>query len=606
MNRGSRSSFIELQVHHALVYAFNENEHAHDPYEYFRRILGGSYGPELNALLERVIVFMEEVIQTPVQLSMLILCLAHRQEGGGLPANLLELYIAAITGALRAAGHTDAGALAAGLDMMQRVAMANMLAKHGEGSDKLNSSTDFRREFTSDDLHEVLGEEGLAAWERLTTSDGTVPLVKTLEQKTVSSPALYQFRHLSFQEALFVMHLAGGGAAEWAGWKDDEAAVKSLKDPSLKNVLRIGGGALGTALGRVRDEWSFDGMLKEVEAMQLLVGLLTGNTALTSLDIANNKIDVATCAKLAVALSQMPNLCTVNLNSNHLCGVDEHGRGTFTSDAINALCAVLPKSSLTSLSVDGHSLAIDELRGTKPVEAIDLSNQRGMGVASGLIIASCIAGNEHLKSLNLDNVSLCGLDERGKGTYSLHAITALCKVLPKSSVTSLSLANNNISKADEALAEAFAKMPNLREVNISGNRFGESGETKLIEALASTQIEVLNLAENDLSGGALKDVSVVIKLAEALPLTQISSLNLANSKLTHNGKDTSAVIKLLEVLPSTRISALNLGNNELCNNQIEGDVGIKLAEAFAKMPNLVTVNLTNNRIHAEAGARLAE
>ena len=49
-------------------------------------------------------------------------------------------------------------------------------------------------------------------------------------------------------------------------------------------------------------------------------------------------------------------------------------------------------------SVDGHPLLINELRGTKPTESIDLSGKE-LQVASGVIIASCIAGNEHLKSL---------------------------------------------------------------------------------------------------------------------------------------------------------------------------------------------------------------
>jgi hypothetical protein len=49
-------------------------------------------------------------------------------------------------------------------------------------------------------------------------------------------------------------------------------------------------------------------------------------------------------------------------------------------------------------SVDGHLLPIDELRGVKPTETIDLSNKE-LSVASGIIIASCIAGNEHLKLL---------------------------------------------------------------------------------------------------------------------------------------------------------------------------------------------------------------
>ena len=49
-------------------------------------------------------------------------------------------------------------------------------------------------------------------------------------------------------------------------------------------------------------------------------------------------------------------------------------------------------------SVDGHPLQIDELKGTKPTEKIDLS-RKGLGVASAIIIASCIKGNGVLKTL---------------------------------------------------------------------------------------------------------------------------------------------------------------------------------------------------------------
>ena len=43
-------------------------------------------------------------------------------------------------------------------------------------------------------------------------------------------------------------------------------------------------------------------------------------------------------------------------------------------------------------------LQIDELKGTKPIESIDLS-QKGLGVASAFIIASCIKENSVLKEL---------------------------------------------------------------------------------------------------------------------------------------------------------------------------------------------------------------
>jgi len=55
-------------------------------------------------------------------------------------------------------------------------------------------------------------------------------------------------------------------------------------------------------------------------------------------------------------------------------------------------------SHLALGSVDGHALQIDELKGTKPTAKIDLSNKR-LGVASAIIIASCIKENNVLKEL---------------------------------------------------------------------------------------------------------------------------------------------------------------------------------------------------------------
>ncbi len=49
-------------------------------------------------------------------------------------------------------------------------------------------------------------------------------------------------------------------------------------------------------------------------------------------------------------------------------------------------------------SVDGHALPIDELKGTKPVESIDLSHKR-LHVASSIIIAACIKENAVLREL---------------------------------------------------------------------------------------------------------------------------------------------------------------------------------------------------------------
>ena len=49
-------------------------------------------------------------------------------------------------------------------------------------------------------------------------------------------------------------------------------------------------------------------------------------------------------------------------------------------------------------SVDGHPLEINQLKGTEPVETIDLSNKR-LGMASAVVIASLIDSNMVTKSL---------------------------------------------------------------------------------------------------------------------------------------------------------------------------------------------------------------
>ena len=49
-------------------------------------------------------------------------------------------------------------------------------------------------------------------------------------------------------------------------------------------------------------------------------------------------------------------------------------------------------------SLDGHLLQINQLKGTDPVESIDLSSKR-LGVASAIVIASLISANMVTKSL---------------------------------------------------------------------------------------------------------------------------------------------------------------------------------------------------------------
>ena len=79
-------------------------------------------------------------------------------------------------------------------------------------------------------------------------------------------------------------------------------------------------------------------------------------------------------------------------------------------------------------SVDGHPLPIDELKGIKAADSIDLSG-KGLGVASAMIIGTCIAGNESLRSLKYalpsETSRVCGSGRCPLGVFSSAHILSL-------------------------------------------------------------------------------------------------------------------------------------------------------------------------------------
>eukprot|EP00966_Prymnesium_polylepis_P271540 6273580-Prymnesium_polylepis.1 len=92
------TTIAELQIHHSKILEYNDIAHAHGPYEFFRSLLADAYQDELDAMLERVVVFLEEIKGVPVLLAMLVLIFKHREEGSTepLPADRYELYTMAM------------------------------------------------------------------------------------------------------------------------------------------------------------------------------------------------------------------------------------------------------------------------------------------------------------------------------------------------------------------------------------------------------------------------------------------------------------------------------------------------------------------------------
>ena len=114
-------------------------------------------------------------------------------------------------------------------------------------------------------------------------------------------------------------------------------------------------------------------------------------------------------------------------------------------------------------SVEGHPLPIDELKGIKAAESIDLSG-KGFGVASAMIIGTCIAGNESLCSLKY---ALPSETSRGCGSGRCHIITLAASLHMLPSLAVRSLAENNLTNYGKDMSGVEALAAALKDTQIS-------------------------------------------------------------------------------------------------------------------------------------------
>ena len=103
------------------------------------------------------------------------------------------------------------------------------------------------------------------------------------------------------------------------------------------------------------------------------------------------------------------------------------------------------------MNLDGYALAVKKLKGTDPVETLDLA-RKNLGVASLVVIASLISVNGGLTSLNLSDNQL----------------------------TKLSLAEDDElgEEGTKAICEALEQNTTLKELDISGSKIGGSAGAK--------------------------------------------------------------------------------------------------------------------------------
>jgi hypothetical protein len=208
----------ELQIHLRQFYEYkaDNKEKMHKPYEYFRE--EGKKEVVMGKLKKRMDV-MHGITQTPVLLS-LFCATVESTEGRRpeLPESRHELYQSAISRSLQ--GRDEL------LQLLQAVALQNFIDNN-------------KREFTFADV-EIAGQQMFNCVELEVASPfpdfrsgETIPLVKVLD----TSKGLFQFSHLSFQEALAANEALRLCSREPA-WLDF-FACQHLSEPKAANLLRL-------------------------------------------------------------------------------------------------------------------------------------------------------------------------------------------------------------------------------------------------------------------------------------------------------------------------------------------------------------------------------
>eukprot|EP00900_Chrysochromulina_parva_P017239 jgi/Chrpa1/25516/Chrysochromulina_OHIO_Genome00026415-RA len=243
-------------------------------------------------------------------------------------------------------------------------------------------------------------------------------------------------------------------------------------------------------------------------------------------------------------------------------------------------------------------------KGLKPPDAILLGSDLSQAVVTGA-----------LTSINLSRNQLCGVDERGQGTYTAEGITAIADAL-RGSLTSIKLKYNQLG--DEGWGAIFAaicgnKDSKIMSLDASFENISPAGIQLIAEALRTSVTG--GLTSIDLSGnrvcGIWTDNSSqhgtytaegITAIAYALRVNGgLTSVNLKCNQLRDEGW--GAIFAAICVNKDSKIMSLDASSETI------GPAGVKLiAEALrtSVTGSLTVTNLLGNQLDAESAKMLAE
>jgi Ran GTPase-activating protein (RanGAP) involved in mRNA processing and transport len=250
------------------------------------------------------------------------------------------------------------------------------------------------------------------------------------------------------------------------------------------------------------------------------------------------------------------------------------------------------------VNLDGYALPIKKLKGTEPVELLDLCD-KCLGVASAFVIASLIGVNGVLMKLSLARNNL----EEG--------IQAICEALEQNTtLKELDISGDsrgsNIdgSAGAKHVAKLLGVNGALTECNLQSNHLGAKGWTVVFTALRNSKVSKISTWDLRAEFRAEYDIKVSIKsikpLAEYIAVSGgLTALDLSFNNLIDEG--VSEVCEAIQNNKETKLASLNFERNRI------GPVGANAVAAMVAVNGALTVaNLLRNPLDAESAKMLAE
>ncbi|XP_073465601.1 NACHT, LRR and PYD domains-containing protein 3-like [Aquarana catesbeiana] len=179
-----------------------------------------------------------------------------------------------------------------------------------------------------------------------------------------------------------------------------------------------------------------------------------------------------------------------------------------------------------------------------------------------------------LQSCGETEVNLHSCNIRNEGLRKL--------LLDPHTIRSLSLSSNDLTDSScPHLASGIRNNQTLRTLNLSDNNLKGSHFRDLMEALTTSQIEELQLKNNDLTDSSCPHLASGIRNNQTLRILNLSVNNLGGTKFSD----------LMEALPTSQIKELQLYKNHLTDSSCT-----HLASGIRNNQTLRTLNLSHNNL----------